>query len=100
MLKTCPEILQELGSRIRGRRVSLGWSQQEAARRAGVAYRTWRRLEGQGQASIEDMVKAAMVLRCEEGLAALFPKPAAISLDDLLRQQAGTVRLSRASSSR
>ena len=100
MLKTCPEILEELGSRIRGRRVGLGWSQQEAARRAGVAYRTWRRLEGQGQASIEDMVKAAMVLRCEEGLAALFPKPAAISLDDLLRQQVRTVRRPRASSSR
>lgn len=88
MLKTGPEILGALGSQVRSRRLALGWSQQEAARRSGVAYRTWRRLESQGQASIEDLVKAAIVLRCEEGLSALFPTPAAASLDDLLRQQA------------
>jgi len=63
-------------------------TQQEAATRAGVAYRTWRRLEGQGGASIEDMVKAAMMLRCEEGVEQLFPPPAASSLDQLLMEQA------------
>jgi len=34
------------------------------------------------------MVKAAVALRCEDGLAALFPLPAATSLDALLAQQA------------
>lgn len=87
MLKTAPELLQELADRIRVRRVALGWPQQEAAQRSGVAYRTWRRLETQGQASIEDMIKAALALRCEEALIALFAEPAAASLDDLLKSQ-------------
>jgi transcriptional regulator with XRE-family HTH domain len=88
MLQAPSEIVQSLAWRIKGRRVALGWTQMEAAQRAGVAYRTWRRLETEGRASVEDMVKAAVALRCEEGLAALFPMPAAASLDALLAQQA------------
>ncbi len=88
VLQTPSEILYELAGRIKARRVALGWPQLEAAQRAGVAYRTWRRLETEGQASLEDMVKAAVALRCEEALAALFPLPAASSLDALLAQQA------------
>lgn len=64
-----------------------GWSQEEAARRSGVAYRTWRRLEAEGGASVEDLVKAAIALRCEEELEALFPEPAATSMDELLRRR-------------
>lgn len=88
MFQTPAEILHELAGRIKARRVALGWPQLEAAQRAGVAYRTWRRLETEGQASLADMVKAAVALRCEEGLGALFPLPAASSLDALLAQQA------------
>jgi len=87
MLKTSTELLEELGRRIGDRRRSMGWTQQVAAERSGVAYRTWRRLETSGQASIEDLVKAAVALRCEEGLDTLFPPQAAGSLDELLRQQ-------------
>ena len=87
MLKTPPEILLELAGSIRARRVGLGLTQQEAAARAGVAYRTWRRLEGAGAASIEDLVKAAFVLRCEGQFDGLFPKVAAASLDALLEAQ-------------
>ena len=91
MLQTPSEILDELAGRIKARRVALGWPQLEAAQRAGVAYRTWRRLETEGQASLEDMVKAAVALRCEEALGALFPLPAASSLDALLAQQVARV---------
>lgn len=102
MLQTPSEVLHELAGRIRARRVALGWPQIEAARRAGVAYRTWRRLETEGQASLEDMVKAAVALRCDEALGALFPLPAASSLDALLAQQAAraTTRRARAPRSR
>lgn len=92
MLKTYAELLQELGRRIGARRKAMGWTQQAAAERSGVNYRTWRRLEGQGQASIEDLVKAAVALRCEEGLELLFPAPAASNLDELLRQQKAQAR--------
>jgi len=92
MLKPYAELLQELGQRIGARRKTMGWTQQAAAERSGVNYRTWRRLEGQGQASIEDLVKAAVALRCEEGLELLFPAPAASNLDALLRQQKAQAR--------
>lgn len=88
MLKTSPELLAELASRLKARRLALGWTQQDTAQRAGIAYRTWRRLESEGSASIEDLVKATVALRCEDGVEALFPPPAATSLDDLLRTQA------------
>ena len=90
MLKTASELTQDLADRIRSRRLALGLSQQEAAQRSGVAYRTWRRPETQGKASVEDLIKAAIALRCEETLAGLFPEPVAASLDDLLRSQAST----------
>lgn len=92
MLKASAELMEELGRRVGARRKALGWTQQAAAERSGVSYRTWRRLEGAGQASIEDLVKAAVALRCEEGLEVLFPAPAATSLDDLLRRQKAQAR--------
>lgn len=88
MLKTSSEMLLELAGRIKARRVALGWTQQDAAQRASIAYRTWRRLENEGRASLEDVIKAAVALRCEDGLEGLFPPPAATSLDDLLKHQA------------
>ncbi|WP_254515821.1 helix-turn-helix domain-containing protein [Novosphingobium sp. G106] len=79
--------MASLGTRIKTRRVALGITQADAAARAGVAYRTWRRMEQEGKASIEDLARAAIALRCEEGLTSLFPPPAASSMDELLRQQ-------------
>ena len=65
----------------------MGITQAEAARRSGVSYSTWRRMETEGKASIEDMVRAALILRCEHHLEALFPPPPAASMDALLKQQ-------------
>lgn len=87
MFETPVEIATAIGSRVRARRLGLGWSQAEAANRAGVAYRTWRRMETEGKASIDDLVRAAIALRCEQDLKALFPEPAATSMDALLERQ-------------
>jgi transcriptional regulator with XRE-family HTH domain len=87
MLKTAKELMTDLGGAIRTRRIAQNWSQEEAARRAGMGVRTWRRLEFGGQATIESLVNAAIALRCEDKLSALFPAPAARNMDELLRQQ-------------
>ena len=87
MLQTPQEIQQALGDRLRARRIALGWTQKVAAQRSGVAYRTWRRLENDGKASLEDVIKAAVALRCEGGFEMLFPQPAARTLDELLKRQ-------------
>ena len=87
MLKTSQEWLQQLGRAIRARRVAYDWSQAEAAERAGMGERTWRRLENSGQATTENLVNAAIALRCEAHLADLFPVPAARTMDALLERQ-------------
>ncbi len=93
MLYTPQEQVQALGQRIKARRLALGWTQADTAARAGVSYRTWRRLEAEGRASIEDLVRAAIALRCEQDLVALFPAPAARSMEELLaRQQTAPMR--------
>lgn len=87
MSSPIPDQLSTLGQGIRARRLALDLTQQAAAERSGVAYRTWRRMEGEGKASIEDLVRAAVALRCENDLAQLFPEPAAASMDELLERQ-------------
>lgn len=92
MLQTPLEVAIAIGAAIRARRKAMNWTQAEAATRAGVAHRTWRRMESEGKASIDDLVRAALALRCEDGLAALFPLPVATSMDALLRQQRRNAR--------
>ena len=88
MLKTPEELRQELGQAIRLRRIGQRWSQEEAATRAGMSLSTWKRMEANGPSLVENLINAAIALRCEEGLSELFPAPAASSLDELLRRQA------------
>jgi transcriptional regulator with XRE-family HTH domain len=92
MLFTAPELAAQLGSRVRARRQSLGLTQAEAAARSGVSYGTWRRLEASGKASIEDLARAALALRCEEGLATLFAPAPARTLTELLAQHKDATR--------
>jgi transcriptional regulator with XRE-family HTH domain len=87
MLFSPSELTERLGRRIRERRLQLKLTQRESAERAGVAYRTWSRLESEGKASIEDLVRAAIALRCEQDLESLFPEPPAHSMNDLLDRQ-------------
>ncbi|MDJ0278187.1 helix-turn-helix transcriptional regulator [Sphingomonas sp. 2R-10] len=92
MLYTPTELAAQIGERIRDRRKALGWTQADSATRAGVSYRTWRRMEREGKASIDDLVRAAVVLRCEDTLTALFPMPVAGTMEALLRSQQRTGR--------
>lgn len=87
MIETASELSLRLGAQIQARRAAMSITQAEAARRSGVSYSTWRRMETEGRASIDDLVRAALLLRCEQHLAGLFPLPAAASMDDLLKRQ-------------
>ena len=87
MFKTPDELQVELGQAIRQRRIAQGLSQEEAAKRAGMSLSSWKRMEGR-PSSVDHLVSAAITLRCEDGISALFPPPAASSMDDLLQRQA------------
>lgn len=88
MIFTPSELTAQLGAHIRARRIALNITQANAAKRSGVSYATWRRLEANGSASIEDLARAAILLRCEVDLQNLFPMPAAASMDQLIKSQA------------
>ncbi len=92
MMLSLKDQMAELGKRIKSRRLALDLTQQAAAAKSGVAHRTWRRMEANGAASIEDLVRAAIALRCDEGIVALFPQMAAKSMDELLAQQRKTTK--------
>ena len=86
------EISAEIGRKVQHRRLAMNLTQVDAASRAGVSYRTWRRLEAEGKASIDDLVRAAVALRCEQDLFSLFPELVASSMDALLEQNRITER--------
>lgn len=87
MLKTASELLIDLGRAVRARRLAQNWSQNEAAKRAGMSSSTWKRLEATGQATTENLLSAAIALRCEDGFTQLFPATSPLSMDELLEQQ-------------
>jgi transcriptional regulator with XRE-family HTH domain len=89
------DLLTQTGRQIRTRRFALNLTQAEAAAKSGVTYRTWRRMETEGRASIEDLIRAAIALRCEQGLSTLFPEPAAGSMDELLKAQQAAAKLTQ-----
>jgi transcriptional regulator with XRE-family HTH domain len=95
MLKTPEELLLDLGQAIRARRIGRGWSQQEAATRAGMGLATWKRMEANGPSLVANLINAAFALGCEDGIGQLFPPPAAANLDELLRRQAAAARKPR-----
>lgn len=88
MIKTPRELLLELGQAIRSRRIGYQFSQEEAAKRAGMSLSTWKRMEAHGPSSVAHLIDAAITLRCEDGVGQLFPPLAASSMDELLKQQA------------
>jgi transcriptional regulator with XRE-family HTH domain len=95
MLNTPQELREELGRAIRLRRLGQGWSQEEAATRAGMGLSTWKRMEANGPSLVENLINAALALRCEDGISQLFPPPAASTLDELLRRQSDAVTKTR-----
>jgi transcriptional regulator with XRE-family HTH domain len=94
MLQTPEELLTGLGDAIRQRRVAQGLSQKEAAKRAGMSLSSWKRMESR-PSSADHLIAAAITLRCEDGISALFPPPAASSMDELLKRQAAAANVKR-----
>lgn len=66
------EILQVLGSRLRAQRLAQGLPQQELAQMAGLSLGALRKLERDGQCSLETLVRVVQALGLVRELDELF----------------------------
>jgi transcriptional regulator with XRE-family HTH domain len=74
-LYSIEEICADLGGRIRRLRLAQNLTQQQLADMTKSSLSSIRRLEGQGQGSLELMVSVAQALQSIEHLAHLFQQP-------------------------
>lgn len=74
-LQFCPagEVTSYLGDRARETRRARNQTQAEFALEAGVAFRTYKRFEASGAATLETFVKVMQLVSCAKYLAFAFP---------------------------
>jgi len=94
---TEPEILVELGGRLRRYRLQQNVTQEDLARKAGVGTRTIRKLESGGDVQMSTVTRILRALGRLDALDAFLPAPG-ISPMELLRS--GGRERRRASASR
>lgn len=78
-------ISREIGLRLRGFRLAKGWTQEELAKRSGVAVSTLKLLEAKGQGSFQRLVRVAVALGVDGELRELFSKPAVMESIDSVK---------------
>ena len=78
------ELPVHIGARARRRRLAMNLLQSDVARRAGTTLSTVRRFEAGANVGFEAVVRIAVAIEAEDGLAALFPMPERRTLDDVL----------------
>ena len=71
-LSTPAEILHALGLRLREQRLAQSLTQRDLAQMAGLSLGALRKLETDGQCSLETLVRAAQALGLLEALEGLF----------------------------
>ncbi|MCE4536467.1 helix-turn-helix transcriptional regulator [Pelomonas sp. P7] len=85
-------VCAQLGRRLRVLRLARNLGQAELAARAGCSLSAVRRLEAQGQGSLELVVRVAQALQAADGLGALFELPAVTSIAQAEAAAGGPVR--------
>jgi transcriptional regulator with XRE-family HTH domain len=78
-------ISREIGHRLRGFRLTKGWTQEELAQRSGVAVSTLKLLEAKGQGSFQRLVRVAVALGVDGELRELFSKPVVMDSIDSVK---------------
>ena len=81
------EILKELSSRLRSRRLARNLTQNGLARRSGVALGTLKKFESTGHVSLASFVRLAVALKDEAALEGLLLEEEFRTLDDVLRAE-------------
>ncbi|MFM0648305.1 helix-turn-helix transcriptional regulator [Paraburkholderia bryophila] len=92
-LASSQEVARELGQRLREHRLAQNLQQEELASRAGISERALRNIELNGQATLDNFLRAVMALGLAGELGNVFnTKPRSIQA-----MEAANVRRQRAS---
>ena len=82
-LASTPQILAELGERLRRQRLDRDWTQQDLAVRAGVALSAIKHLEAGGNATLRTLVKTAQALSLAQDLSDAFAPKDAMTIAEM-----------------
>jgi transcriptional regulator with XRE-family HTH domain len=83
-------VLEELGTRIAGRRLEMELTQADVAEQAGIAKRTLERIEAGQTSQLTSLIRVLRVLDAVPGLDGLIPESGPRPMD--LLKHAGKVR--------
>lgn len=76
VLSSLSEIMENLGKKIKKERLRQAkYSQREFAKKAGIAFSTYQRIEQTGKGSMEDYVKCLIALKRVSDLNELLAEP-------------------------
>jgi len=64
MVKTPQDVLRELATRFRARRLAMNLSQEGLAHRSGVSWSSLKRFERTGLIALDSLLRLALVLDC------------------------------------
>ena len=81
--QTPQDVARSIAVRARTMRLLRGWTQQEAAERAGLPLATYQRFERTGGITVDRLLRIAEMLGAMDGFDALFALPPAQSLTEL-----------------
>lgn len=77
-------VMSDLATRAKRRRIDANLTQRELAARAGTSYSSLRIFEETGKVSVESLVKIAFALEAEQEFAQLFPARTPRTIDDIV----------------
>lgn len=84
-IRSLNQILKGIAKRVKERRLELNFTQKAFAKRAGIGYDAYRRLESSGAVTLRNLVLCAIALDDTDALLQLFTKKSYKSLDELLK---------------
>jgi len=80
-------ILKGIAERVKERRLERNLTQKAFAKRSGVGYDAYRKLESTGDATLRNLILCAITLDEADSFAGLFTKKSYQSIDELLKMQ-------------
>jgi transcriptional regulator with XRE-family HTH domain len=90
IFKTPKELLKEIAKKAKNKRLSLNFSQEGLAKRAGLSLSSLKRFEKTGQIAFTSLLNIALVLNSLEDFEKLFEEninEKKLSLDEILKEK-------------